>query len=70
MLESVMAARAQAMGRPLEEVRRQFLGLTMLKRFIKNDDVAALVLFLASDAAANITGQAIDVTGGMAQMRE
>jgi len=70
MLESVIAARAQAMGRPLEEVRRQFLGLTMLKRFIKNEDVAALVLFLASDAAANITGQAIDVTGGTAQMRE
>jgi len=70
MLDSVMAARAQAMGRPLEEVRKQFLGLTMLKRLVKNEDVAALVLFLASDAAANITGQAIDVTGGMAQMRE
>lgn len=70
MLESVMAARARAMGRPLEDVRKQFMGLTMLKRFVKNEDVAALVLFLASDAAANITGQAIDVTGGMAQMRE
>jgi hypothetical protein len=70
MLDSVIAARAKAMGRPLEDVRKQFEGLTMLKRFVKNEDVAALVLFLASDAAANITGQAIDVTGGMAQMRE
>jgi NAD(P)-dependent dehydrogenase (short-subunit alcohol dehydrogenase family) len=70
MLESVMAARAQAMGLPLEHVRKQFLGLTMLKRLVKNEDIAALVLFLASDAAANITGQAIDVTGGWAQMRE
>jgi meso-butanediol dehydrogenase/(S,S)-butanediol dehydrogenase/diacetyl reductase len=30
-----------------------------------NDDVADLLLFLASDAAGYITGQAINVDGGM-----
>jgi meso-butanediol dehydrogenase / (S,S)-butanediol dehydrogenase / diacetyl reductase len=30
-----------------------------------NDDVAALLLFLASDEAAYITGQTINVDGGM-----
>jgi meso-butanediol dehydrogenase/(S,S)-butanediol dehydrogenase/diacetyl reductase len=30
-----------------------------------NDDVASLLLFLASDDAAYITGQTINVDGGM-----
>ncbi len=66
LLESVITARAQAMGLPPETVRQKFLGFTMLKRVVQPEDVAATVLFLASDAAASITGQALDVTGGIA----
>jgi len=36
-----------------------------LKRFGAPDDVADAVLFLASEAAAYVTGQVISVNGGM-----
>jgi NAD(P)-dependent dehydrogenase (short-subunit alcohol dehydrogenase family) len=34
-----------------------------LKRWTKRDDIAAAVVFLASPAAAGITGQVVAVTG-------
>ncbi len=68
LIEDVIAARARAMNLPTETVRQKFVGLTMLKRMVRAEDVAAAVLFLASDAAANITGQALDVSGGMASL--
>ncbi len=66
LLDNVIAARAQAMGLPAETVQQKFLAFTMLKRMVQPEDVAATALFLASDAAASITGQALDVTGGIA----
>ncbi len=66
LIEEVIAARSRAMGLPVEVVREKFVGLTMLKRMVRPEDVAAAALFLASDAAANITGQALEVSGGIA----
>ena len=68
LIEQVIAARARAMNLPVETVRERFVGLTMLKRMVRAEDVAAAALFLASDSAANITGQALDVSGGHASM--
>jgi NAD(P)-dependent dehydrogenase (short-subunit alcohol dehydrogenase family) len=39
-----------------------------LRRIGKPDDVAPAVLFLASDAAAFITGQTLSVSGGYTRM--
>lgn len=36
-----------------------------LKRFGKPSDVAALIAFLASDEASYITGQVIEISGGL-----
>ncbi|MFP3091013.1 SDR family oxidoreductase [Treponema sp. TIM-1] len=48
-----------------DEVRKQkFLDLIPLKRFGSADDVAQVIVFLASDAANYMTGQTINVTGG------
>ncbi len=47
-----------------EEVRKKYEGEVPLGRGCNYDDVSNVVVFLASDEASYITGQAINVTGG------
>jgi NAD(P)-dependent dehydrogenase (short-subunit alcohol dehydrogenase family) len=64
-VEGVIAARAAALGRPAAEVERDlFIEPTALKRMVGPDDIAATAAFLASDEAANITGETISVSAG------
>jgi len=48
-----------------EQVKNEMLNRIPLSRFGKPEDVANTVLFLVSDAANYITGQVIQVDGGM-----
>ncbi|HEY4363424.1 MAG TPA: 3-oxoacyl-[acyl-carrier-protein] reductase [Bryobacteraceae bacterium] len=48
-----------------QELKDNMLGHIPLKRFGKAEDVAAAVRFLASDDANYITGQVLNVNGGM-----
>jgi len=48
-----------------EEVRKKMLDAIPLQRFGSPQDVAKVVVFLASDAATYITGQVVNVSGGM-----
>jgi 3-oxoacyl-[acyl-carrier protein] reductase len=48
-----------------EEVKAEWIKGIPLKRGGKPEDVANCVLFLASDASAYISGQTINVCGGM-----
>ena len=64
-VEGVIQARATALGRPAADVERElFVDPTALKRMVGPDDVAATAAFLASDDAANITGETISVSAG------
>jgi sorbitol-6-phosphate 2-dehydrogenase len=47
-----------------EEVRKKYVDQVPMKRGCTYDDVCNVVVFLASDQASYMTGQAINVTGG------
>jgi 3-oxoacyl-[acyl-carrier protein] reductase len=46
------------------EERRSYIAGVPLKRLATAEDVAGAVMYLASDAAAYVTGEVIDVNGG------
>ncbi len=48
-----------------DAVREEYISLTPLGRLEEPEDVADVVLFLASDAARFMTGQGVNVTGGV-----
>lgn len=48
-----------------EEVKNRYFDAIPLSRFGKTEDVAKAVLFLASDMSSYITGQTINVDGGL-----
>ncbi len=48
-----------------QELKDKMKSLIPLGRFGKDRDVASAIIFLASDEAAYITGQVLDVNGGM-----
>lgn len=47
-----------------EDIRTEYITKTPLNRLCYPEDVANVVLFLASDKANFMTGQAINITGG------
>ena len=57
---------ARRQGIAPEEFRRRAEAAVPLGRFIEPQEVARLALFLASEAGAGITGQAINLDGGAA----
>jgi NAD(P)-dependent dehydrogenase (short-subunit alcohol dehydrogenase family) len=52
-------------GMEPEDVRQSYVNYTPLGRLCEPDDVADVILFLCSERAKFMTGQAINVTGGM-----
>jgi NAD(P)-dependent dehydrogenase (short-subunit alcohol dehydrogenase family) len=59
-------AGAKAMGTTAAEFRKQAESRVPLGRFITPGEVARLALFIASDAGAAMTGQAVNFDGGAA----
>ena len=62
-IDRVIEAEAEAKGMTPDAVRQGYASGTALKRLSDPEDVAALALFLASDAARMISGQALAVDG-------
>ncbi|MCW2305858.1 SDR family NAD(P)-dependent oxidoreductase [Rhodobium gokarnense] len=56
---------AKLAGSTPEAVRQSYIDQTPLGRLEEPEDVADVIVFLASDAARFMTGQAINVTGGV-----
>jgi len=65
LVEAQIEGQAKAHGIPRDQVIREvLLAQQPNKRFATVDELGALSVFLASDAAASITGAAIPVDGG------
>ncbi len=62
-IDRVVAAEAAAKGMTEDAVRQGYASGTAMKRLTDPEDVADMALFLASDAAKMVTGQAIAVDG-------
>lgn len=61
----IIESDAQKTGRPVEEVRAEALKTIPLGRANDPEDIADMVVFLASDAARNVSGQSFTVDGGL-----
>lgn len=64
MLEEAIARIIEKTGRSAEDARASLATTNPQGRFIQPEEVAAAVLWLCSDAARSITGQAISISGG------
>jgi NAD(P)-dependent dehydrogenase (short-subunit alcohol dehydrogenase family) len=62
---AALQRRAEREGRPFEALRDEVRDSVPLGRHGTPEDVAALVSFLVSPDAAYITGQTINVDGGV-----
>ncbi|HRE50786.1 MAG TPA: SDR family oxidoreductase [Flavitalea sp.] len=63
-LNSLIEGNAKRSGKPVDDIREAMIREIPLKRFAKAAETAALAAFLASPAAAYITGTSIRVDGG------
>ncbi|MDF3838494.1 SDR family oxidoreductase [Cupriavidus basilensis] len=62
-IRAVIAAKAEALGQPLEDVTRAYTAQAALGRMVTARDIANMVLFACSGLAANVTGQELVVDG-------
>jgi sorbitol-6-phosphate 2-dehydrogenase len=63
-VDSLYEQYAAKWGITVEQVRQKYINQVPMKRGCTYDDVANLVVFLASEQSSYMTGQAINVTGG------
>lgn len=63
-IENVLQGRASANGKTVEDERASMLSIQSIKSFVDPKDIAALCVFLSSDAGKSITGQVIPIDNG------
>jgi NAD(P)-dependent dehydrogenase (short-subunit alcohol dehydrogenase family) len=62
-IERVLEGRAAASGRSVADERVAALANQSVKRFVAPEEIGALAVFLASDAARSISGQIVPIDG-------
>jgi NAD(P)-dependent dehydrogenase (short-subunit alcohol dehydrogenase family) len=64
MLEESIRRVMEKTGRSEEEARRGFAEINPNHQLVQPEEVAAAAMWLVSDAAVSVTGQAIAISGG------
>lgn len=65
MFKGIVSLRSEETGQEALQIKKNIESEIPLGRVNEPEDVAALVLFLVSDSSRNITGQALNIDGGM-----
>ena len=66
-LEQILADRSAASGKPREEIAKAMLASVPVGRFAEAAEIAGMIAFLCTPAAAYVDGQSIAVDGGRMQ---
>lgn len=64
-LQRVFEGRAEESGKSVQEVKTEAMSIQSLQRLVDPRDIAALAVFLASDAAKSISGQMLPIDNDM-----
>lgn len=64
-MEWVVERQAESQEISVPQARAQFTGGSAVGRFVEPGEVAAAAVFLSSDAAASVTGEDLNVSGGL-----
>ena len=62
-MRAVIEREAAARGAPADDVTREYVGGQSIARWVQPEEIADMCVYLASDAARMVTGQAIAVDG-------
>ena len=65
MLNGMLAQRAAATGTTVEALKEGLKQMVPLGRLDEPEEIAAMAVFLAGPGARNITGQTINIDGGL-----
>lgn len=63
-IQQLIHHKAEQTGKKAEQIRAEMEAEIPMKRFAKPEEIAAVALFLASEAASYVTGVSIPVDGG------
>jgi len=66
-IQRVFEGRAEQSGKSLDEIKEEAMAVQSIKRLVDPRDIAALAVFLASDAAKSISGQMLPIEHDMQQ---
>lgn len=64
-MNQILEERSEKFGKTIDEVKSELIETIPIKRMQKPEELADLVVFLASENAAGITGTTIQIDGGM-----
>ena len=68
-MDAVIAAEAAATGATINSVRRGYVEQVSMRTLVEPADIAAMVVFLSSDAARFVNGQVVGVDGHTETLR-
>jgi NAD(P)-dependent dehydrogenase (short-subunit alcohol dehydrogenase family) len=68
-IDRVITAKAEARGVSFEAMKDEYVRMASMRRMVSAQDIANMIVYLASDAGRLVSGQAIGVDGNVEYLR-